>query len=262
MFFWLKKLIGFWITPLPVSALLVLAGLVLLWRGRHARLGRWLIVAGTMWLALWSNKFVSQRAIRSLETQYTAIPELMAGQLPPQVGQVRYVVVLGGGNGFTPGVAALNLLSTSARARLSEAVRLMHALPDAKLLVSGPKGRKHASHATVLERAAISLGVPRERIQRIEHARDTEDEAQAVKDVAGDAPVALVTSAWHMPRSAALFRTAGVNFVACPTDYLSHDDGEWHWRDLLCDVDSLERSSLATREWIGRAWITLRGKWG
>ncbi len=262
MFFWLKKLIGYWITPLPVSAVLMVAGIVLLWRGRRSRLARGLIVAGAAWLLLWSNKYVSQRAIRSLETQYAPIPELSAGDLPPTLVPCRYVVVLGGGNGLTPGVSALNLLSTSARARLTEAVRLMHALPEARLLVTGPGSRKHASHATVLERAAISLGVPPSRIERSDHGRDTEDEAGAVKAVAGDAPVALVTSAWHMPRSAALFRNAGVNFVAVPTDYLSHDDGEWHWRDLLWDVDSLERSSLATREWVGRVWITLRGKAG
>jgi uncharacterized SAM-binding protein YcdF (DUF218 family) len=133
-------------------------------------------------------------------------------------------------------------------------------LPEARLLVSGPGEPNRETHATVLERAAVSLGIAASRIDRIEHARDTEDEAAAVRRRAGNEPVVLVTSAWHMPRAAALFASAGVTFVACPTDYTSQDDGDFHWSDLAWDVESIERSTLAIRERVGYVWISLRGK--
>jgi uncharacterized SAM-binding protein YcdF (DUF218 family) len=63
-----------------------------------------------------------------------------------------------------------------------------------------------------------------------------------------------------MPRAAALFANAGVDIVPCPTDYTSQDDGHFHWLDLLWDVESLERSSVAIRERVGYAWIWMRGK--
>jgi uncharacterized SAM-binding protein YcdF (DUF218 family) len=129
--------------------------------------------------------------------------------LPPALAACRYVVVLGGGNGDGPGVSANNLLSASARARLVEGVRLLRVLPEAKLIVSGPADGPRDSHATVLGRTAIALGLPPERIVTIDEARDTEAEAQAVQRRVQAAPIALVTSAWHLPRAQALFRRGG-----------------------------------------------------
>lgn len=262
MFFWLKKLIGYWIMPVPACALLLVSGLILLRFTRRARLGQALLVSGVVLFVLFSNKYVSAALVRPLEIAHPPIPELASAPVPPALARCRYVAVLGAGNGNTPGVAALNRLSASARARVAEAVRILRVLPDAKLLVAGPAVGGFPSHATVLERAAISLGIAPERIERLEHVRDTEDESLAVARVAEDAPVAVVTSAWHMRRAIALFRSAGVDALPCPTDYTSHSDGTFHWRDFMWDVESLERSGLAIRENVGWLWISLRGKTG
>ena len=93
-----------------------------------------------------------------------------------------------------------------------------------------------------------------------DQALDTEDESDAVRRQLGNEPLALVTSAWHMPRSVALFRAAGMDPLPCPTDFCAADDGSFHWRDLLWDIDSLERSTWAVRERIGCLWLRLRGK--
>lgn len=260
MFFWLKKLIGYWIMPVPLCLALLVAGLLCLRSPKRNRLGRRLLLAGVVLFFLFSNKYVSTALVRPLETKYPPIEELTGTSAPATLAACKYVVVLGAGNGNTPNVSALNELSTSARARITEAARLLRVMPDARLLVSGPVTGTRGTHATMLEQAAVSLGIDRRRIDRIELARDTEDEANAVKARVGDAPVALITSAWHMPRSVALFRSAKVNAVPCPTDYTSHWDGRFHWRDVLWDVESVERSSFAVREWVGRLWITLRGK--
>ena len=262
MFFWLKKAIGYSIEPVAALTALLVIGVILLRMPRRARAGRILVTIAAVAFALLANKAVSMWLVRPIETRYAAIPELASGEpLPAPIAAARYVVVLGGGNGHTPGVAALDELSTSARARITEAVRLLRLLPDAKLIVSGPADAySPVTHATVLERAAISLGIRADRIQRIEHARDTEDESLATKRRVGNAPLILVTSAWHMPRAMALFHSAGLEPVPAPTDYTSHYDGSLHWRDLLFDVESLDRSTVAIRERVGYLWIALRGK--
>jgi uncharacterized SAM-binding protein YcdF (DUF218 family) len=99
-----------------------------------------------------------------------------------------------------------------------------------------------------------------ERILRIEHARDTEDEARETQRLAAGAPVALVTSAWHLPRAMALFRSAGLAPLPCPTDYRAHTADALTFDDFLCDAESLTRSTFALRERIGYLWIWLRGK--
>ena len=158
-------------------------------------------------------------ACASFETRYPPIPELRAGDaLPSDLAACRFVVVLGGGHGDTPGRSATNKLSSSALPRIVEGVRPACVLPNARMIVSGPPEGNNPSHAQVLASAAISLGIGADRIRLIETARDTEDESAAVRAIVGDAPIALVTSAWHMPRAAAIFRKAGVNILPCPAD--------------------------------------------
>jgi uncharacterized SAM-binding protein YcdF (DUF218 family) len=69
-----------------------------------------------------------------------------------------------------------------------------------------------------------------------------------------------VTTAWHLPRAAALFRRAGVDLLPCPTDYTARPSPEFYWSDVDWDVASLERSTAAVRERIGYLWVWLRGK--
>jgi uncharacterized SAM-binding protein YcdF (DUF218 family) len=264
MLFWLKKFLGFWLMPLPFCLTLLLIGLGLSWRraGRHARLGRWFSLTGLGLLLLFSNKYVSIWLVHPLEARFPAIPELRAdAPPPPALTACRFVVVLGGGNGNSEGLSATNQLSPSALSRIAEAVRLLRVLPDAKLIVSGPAdGTNHPSHATMLARAAESLGVARDRIVYIDQARDTEDESHAVGRLAGQAPFALVTSAWHMPRAMALFHQAGLAPLPCPADFTAHTGDNFQWMDLFWDLPSLERSTCAVRERIGYLWIWLRGK--
>jgi uncharacterized SAM-binding protein YcdF (DUF218 family) len=263
MFFWLKKLIGFWLMPLPFCLTLLVVGLgFACLSAKRARLGRRLALAGLGLLLLFSNKYVSIWLVHPLEARHAAIPELTAGQpLPPQLAACRYVVVLGGGNGNSHGLSATSQLSSSALARVTEAVRLLRVLPDASLIVSGPgDGGDHPTHATMLTRAAVSLGVEPSRIAFIDQARDTEDESLATARIVGTAPFALVTSAWHMPRAVALFRHAGLSPLPCPADFSAHTDDDFSWTDLFPEEPSLERSTWAVRERLGYLWIWLRGK--
>jgi uncharacterized SAM-binding protein YcdF (DUF218 family) len=91
----------------------------------------------------------------------------------------------------------------------------------------------------------------------VDSARDTEDESQAVKKLVGDAPVALVTSAWHLPRSVGLFERAGVVVHPCPTHYLGSRNRDFRWEDVNWDSDSLGRSTAACHEWLGLLWNRL-----
>lgn len=259
MLFWLKKLLGYWLMPLPVCLTLLVAGLLLIRTKRRARLGRGLLVTAVVALLLFSNKLVSAWLLHPLEARYAAIPELRADAVPAALAACRYVVVLGSGNGNTPGLSATNELSASGLARITEAVRLLRVLPNARLVVSGPAEGHHPAHAVVLARAAASLGVEPDRVSYIDRALDTEDESLEVKRIVGDAPFALVTTAWHLPRAMALFRHAGLSPLPCPTDYMARV-GEFKLDDLLWDVDSLGRSTWAVHERIGYLWIWLRGR--
>lgn len=261
MLFGIKKFIAFWLMPLPLGLTLLVLGVILLLMARRVRLGRVLLVLGTLVLILCSNKFVSTALVQPLEARYPAVPELATGTaIPPALAACRFIVILGSGNGNAPGLSANNQMSVSALARITEAVRLARVVPEAKLIVSGPTDSPdRPSHAEMLRRVAESLGLERSRFILIENGRDTEEESLAVKRLVGREPFALVTSAWHMPRSMALFRYAELSPLPCPCDYTARGGDSVQWSDFLWDVSSLERSTWAFRERIGYLWIWLRG---
>jgi len=259
MLFFLKKFIAFWLMPLPFCVTLIGVGWWLTRSPGRARGGRLLVAAGAVLLLFFSNNLASIRLLRPLESVYAPIPEFIPAEPPPAaLVACQYVVVLGGGHADMAGLSAVNKLSTSSLSRLTEAVRLLRELPAARLIVSGPAARDHPSHASILARAAESLGVDPGRIQLIDTARDTEDESRAVKAIVGDAPIALVTSAWHMPRAAADFRAAGVNALPCPADFKSRTADDFRPSDLSWDAESLERSTAAVHERLGRLWMKLK----
>jgi len=261
MLFWLKKVISFWLMPLPVCLVLVVAAWLLTRSGKRARLGRRLLAAAVFLLLLFGNVTVSTWLVRPLEALYPAIPELQsAADVPPELAGCGFVVVLGGGHGDLPGLSATNKLSPSALARVVEAVRILRVLPDARLIVSGPGDGTHPTHASVLAQAAVSMGIERGRIQLVDTAHDTEDEAYAAKGLTGNSRVALVTSAWHMPRAEALFRHAQVDALPCPVDYSAKPTSGLDLHDFAWDVESLERSTHAVHERLGLLWLRLRGR--
>ena len=264
MLFGLKKFVSFWLMPLPLCLTLLLVGLGLLLFTRRAKLARGLVVVGTLLLMLFSNKFVSQELVRPLEAVYPAIPELPAGApLPARLSGCRFVVLLGGGSGNDPDLSANNQLSSSALARLTEATRILYALPQARLIATGPGDRNHPevpSNAEFYVRAAMSLGIDRDRTTINEDGNDTEEEALAIKRLVGSAPFIVVTSAWHMPRTMALFHNAGLAPIPCPADFSARRGETQKWTAFLWDTGSLERSTWAVRERIGYLWIWLRGR--
>lgn len=261
MTFWWKKVITYWLMPLPLCvALGVVAGLLLV-TGRRPRTARALLTGCALLLAILSNRGVSILLLRPLETRYPPVPEFTAATPPaPALRACRYVVVLGGGQHDSRVLPATTQLSTAALGRLTEAVRLLRVLPEARLVTSGPAAPGFPSHGRILARAAAALGVDAARIQIVDTARDTAEEAAAVAALVGPARVALVTSAWHLPRAMLDFRQVGVAALPCPADYGTVPDGALNWHDLGWDLAALERSTWALHERLGLLWEWLRGK--
>jgi uncharacterized SAM-binding protein YcdF (DUF218 family) len=259
--FLLKKLISGWLMPVPFCLTLLVIGLWLVWSSKRINLGRFFLTTGVILLLVFSNRFVSTWLIRPLELAYLPVPELTVGaSLPVELADCRNVVVLGGGHVDAPQLAAINKLSSGSRARLIEGVRLMRFLPDARLVVTGPSINNSRSHAAVQADAAISLGIPAEKIVRLENTRDTEEEAEELGHLLGREPFALVTSAWHLRRAAALMRNRGLNPVPCPCDYTSRPILRRSWKDFMWDGESLGRSTWAVYERLGYVWSKGRGK--
>ena len=280
--FFVKKLLGHLLMPLPLALALLTLG-VFLAAARRRSLGRTAAGLGWLVLLLASNRGVSIALTASLENHYAAAAPLATsaspagpGSPPPSPARIAawpadlrsaaFVAVLGGGHGDATALPAGQRLSPSARARLVEGIRIAIALPDTWLVVSGPRDAFDPAegdaapdtHARVLADAAVELGFPRARIVEIDTARDTAEEIAALRRLAGEERVALVTSAWHLPRAMKLAGRERLAAFPCPSDYLGGRDGR---PDRLAwftwDADSLMNTTRAWREYLGRAWAAL-----
>jgi len=241
----LKPILAAMVLP-PTGALLLAVVGALLMMAHRRRIGL-LISAGSI-LALWllsCQGFAMWTAARLLPT----VVPVSADQLHA----VQAIVVLGGGvlreapeygeaqpSGFTYG-------------RLRYAAKLARATGKPLAFAGGIGWASAASEFPAeAEVAARALqqdwGLPLRWSDS--RSRDTQENAHEMRRLlTGIDRIALVTDAWHMPRSVRAFEAAGFTVIAAPTGFPSATT-----RPLLQWMPSAEGLTLSrqvVREWMG-----------
>jgi uncharacterized SAM-binding protein YcdF (DUF218 family) len=257
VFFILSKLIGL---ALQLETWLVVGIVVRLFAGRFAypRLARWSAAAMLSALLVTGVFPIGEVLLRPLETEFPprAAPELIDG-----------IVILGGVEDQRATAAWGEPQLNEAAERLTAAVALAIAHPEARLVFSGGSGRLRN---TVLEQPDIpnvavdlfvSLGIDPDRITWEDQSRNTAENALFSYEVAAPASRetwVLVTSAFHMGRALASFEAAGWGeIIPHPADYRtgSFIDGiGWNLSG------SLEVLNIAIKEWVGRLAYRVTGR--
>ncbi|MDR0362244.1 MAG: YdcF family protein [Planctomycetota bacterium] len=214
--FFVKRLIGGVVLPVPMLLILLAAALVLLWRGRSRLAGASLLAASLLALLVAFPHPVRYMA-RRLESGKT--PVLAAAVQAPGPAAI---VILGNGVDF-PGdgaMPALTRLNDTARARLVEGVRLALLYPEAKVVACG-NGMGLENCADAMADAAAELGVDPGRVIRVADAMDTDHEARLVRAAIGGGGMLLVTTAVHMERALGVFRRHGMDPIPAPCDFVA-----------------------------------------
>ncbi|MGB5737468.1 MAG: YdcF family protein [Thiohalocapsa sp.] len=253
----LSKVLTALAMPLGVGLLLVSAGWSML-LFRWALLGGGLVLAGLLWVWLWSTPTFSGWVRGSLEGDY---PPLALATLP----NAAAVVVLGGAVG---GIVPPRLFPdlNAAADRVWHAARVFHAGKAPWLVVSGgrlPWQTEEAPEAVAILAFLEDLGVPPDRVlleARSGTTRENALETHQLLDQHGvRGPVLLVTSALHMRRALAAFRAAGVDVVPVATDHEVVVRVSRTMLDYLPDAGALSGSSRAFKEYLGLLVYWLRG---
>jgi uncharacterized SAM-binding protein YcdF (DUF218 family) len=105
------------------------------------------------------------------------------------------------------------------------------------------------------------MGVPAQAIILESESRNTHENALYSKEALKalePGKVIVVTSAWHMRRSEAIFKKASYDFYAFSTD--SIQGSNTFPASYFPDAWALERSSMLLREWIGFAAYRILGR--
>ncbi len=261
MFLYLSKLLPLFLYPLGLACVLMVVALVLLWkRPRGAAVA---ILLALMVLLVGSNGWVSLQLVRSLEWQN--IP-------PTELPQADAIVVLGGG--IKPALPPRPWVDLSEEGdRVIHAARLYQQKKAPLIVVSGGRidwrgvGIPESEDMTEILRW---LGVPPGAILQDPNSLNTHENAVNVQQILssrGIRRVLLVTSAIHMPRSLLIFKRQGITAVPAPTDFLvtfndlkeQQSSSQATLLNLLPDVDRLETSTRALKEYVGLVVYRLKG---
>jgi uncharacterized SAM-binding protein YcdF (DUF218 family) len=257
LFFALSKTLGIMLLP---TNLLIATGFVgvILTVTRFARLGRNLLIGSIVLFAICGFSPLGNWLLYPLEQRF---PPWDATRGAPDG-----IVVLGGGIETDVSAAHGEPAFSSSAGRVIAAAALAHRYPNARILYSGGNANlvsdntaKEADYAVAVFE---SLGISRDRVISERASRNTFENAEFSKAMAAPGKGArwlLVTSAYHMPRSIGIFRTVGFEVEPYPTDWRVGGTG-----DLLNfsvrSIETLGRSELALREWIGLFAYRISGK--
>lgn len=252
--FTLKKIVGGLLEPLPFIMFASLLGLFLLWFTRRQTLGRVLLSLGLVSMFLLSYDPVTNTIVRTLESQYS--PYTVKTGFQP-----KYVVVLGGGIVADPALPITSQIDPTSLARVVEGIRIFRQHPSSILLFSGGavfNGR--LSGATIMANTAQLLGIPAETILTESQSWDTSDQAHFIKEMIGNAPFVLVTSATHLPRSMTLFQEKGMDPIPGPSNYHVRNNQEigFDVTALFPNPGNLMAVGRVVHEYLGLLWIEFR----
>lgn len=214
--FYIKKIVGMLLMPIPLTLVLLIACLVF-WR-RAPRISRGLLAVATVLLALSSWHPISDELIRPFEEDY---PQFDISQ------KVEAVVVLGGCHSTDETMPTAAQLCSSSLFRLIEGLRILQENPEAQLFVSGYASTDIRPHAEVMRDVALSMGVDRQRISVFPQPKDTQEEAQAMQAELSGKSFALVSENSHLPRAMKFFEQLELTPIAAPALKMSANKSDW-----------------------------------
>jgi uncharacterized SAM-binding protein YcdF (DUF218 family) len=256
MFYYLSKIAWLFLQPLSMTAILIGLGVIaLLLAWRRIAAAAMLLAFLVLFLSAWTT--LGALLLQPLEDRFARPAEIPA--------DVAGIIVLGGGFEGAVNAARGGYEMNSAGDRFVETAVLARRLPGAKVVVTGGSGALLLTgepDGDIAPRLLEALGVARNRMVLENQSRNTEENARFTREILqpdSGQNWLLVTSAFHMPRSMALFRKAGFEVIAWPVDYrTAGTEGPGLARDNA--IDSLENTTLAIREWLGLAayWMTGR----
>jgi len=259
MFYLASKVFWLIIQPSSLCLIAITLGLAVLAFTASRRIGLGLAFTGLAGFLVAGFSPLGNIAVLPLEERFANV------QLPASGTDITGIIILGGFEDGWVSAGRGGLGVNEAAERLTEGVRLALRYPDAKVIFTGGVAgllAAQAGGAKAVGEYLRDVGVADDRIELEGRSRNTFQNARFTHEMLSpgrDDIYLLVTSAYHMPRSMGVFRSAGFNVVAAPVDFRTRDKGD-ATRPFESMPSGLKRLDMASREWIGLLayWLTGR----
>jgi uncharacterized SAM-binding protein YcdF (DUF218 family) len=256
LLFVIAKTLGVMMLPTNFMVGLGVIGLVLL-ATRFWRLGRALMIASAVLLAIFAWSPLGKLLLYPLETRFPA--------WDASKGAPDGIIVLGGPVDADLSVIHDRPVVSASGDRIVAGATLAHRYPNARVLYTGGSPNLVANDAKEADYASQlfeDLGIARSRLLLERNSRNTLENAEFSKAMVNPKPGerwVMVTSAFHMPRAIGLFRKAGFEVEAYPVDWKLGKGSDLFTFSNIAG-DGLGRTDPAVREWMGLIAYWLTGK--
>ena len=245
LFFFFSKILTIFLFPLPLCILFALFLILFKIKGAKNKFLSFLPI-GLLYLA--SSFPVCQFLISSLEKNF---PPTAIENTP----KADVIVVLGGMiNTLSAYPERVELLSSGDR--LTDSILLYKAGRAEQILFTGGSGilfEQEIKEAGFAKKFLTDFGVPENKILIESESRNTFENALYTKKILEEKKmnrIILVTSAFHMKRSVAIFKKLGLEVIPFPTDYRALNMG-LNFDAFVPSTGALDTTTLAIKEWIG-----------
>jgi uncharacterized SAM-binding protein YcdF (DUF218 family) len=245
----LLKIAAIPLYPVGLSITLLIVGSIFIVR-RRMKIGTIFALAALACMILFSSTFVSRALMRGLETQY---------EQKTDYPQVSAIVLLTGSP--QPPIPPRHYVEAGAAAdRMLHAVRLLKQGKAPVLVITGTCasciGKRTDTEASLTKQLISELcSAKDEQIVLEEQARTTREHGIYCKKLFEDhhwaKSVILVTSAYHMPRSVAIFKKQGFTVFPAPTDFHFDNTIIKSVYDFFPTSTALDLSTTALHEYYG-----------
>jgi uncharacterized SAM-binding protein YcdF (DUF218 family) len=247
--FYLSKIVWAFLQPSTLIAIVLVAGFLLVARGKRAGLPvlfcgvALYLIAGFSPLANW--------LLVPLETR------AQIGMSEPVDGAAG-IIVLGGATAGAQNFGERRVILNDAADRMIEAVRLAQQYPDLPVIFSGGNddifpSSKLEPEAQLARRFFEGFNITPPRLRLENRSRNTFENAAFTAKLMQprlDQRWVLVTSAFHMPRARALFEAQGFHVIPRPGDFRTNGSQDL-WQIFGKPSDGLRRLDMAAKEWVG-----------
>ena len=239
----LFKLFQQLLLPSIFTPLLFIVGIVFSFKDRQ-RTGKIILLFSVSLYCLLSISPIADLIIYPLESAFPA----PTGE---QFGSTNRIVILAGGG-------ETNIF------RASEALKIYFSRPaeirpSLQVIISGtnPLQPETNNEARIIETFLIERGMDPVNLTVEDKSRNTLENAVNAQKLIGQETFFLITSAYHLPRAMWVFRAAGENPIAIPTDP-KIKFGRYNLFDWLPSAKNIEKVDLAAHEYFGIIYYRLK----
>jgi uncharacterized SAM-binding protein YcdF (DUF218 family) len=245
MFFVLSKTLAYLIMPFVIICGLLISSAIV----KRQILKKRLFITGLSLLLFCSNDFVTNEAMLVWEIPITPFNKMTK--------DYDWAILLTGITKFEEGFHDRIFFNRGAD-RVTHTVQLYKLGKVKKILVSGGSGRLSdidRKEADDVAEALLLMGVLNDDIVKETKSRNTHESALEVKKILENKTIPgnclLVTSAYHMRRSAACFAKVGWKMDCFSVDFVSHQRKFTPDALFIPKAEALVNWQILVREWVG-----------